>query len=579
MTKAAELVFIPTPAAGHLVPAVELAERLTDRDERLSITVLLIKPPYNDSRLSSSKPISSIPSSHPMIKFVHLPDDGFDFQENFLSMGEILKPQVREVVSKLIIVSRSSSDKSTLNEDSPPKFAGFVLDMFCTALIDVANEFGVPSYIFFPSGTAFLGVILNIQAFHDEQGLDPTDLNDSDAAEVALPSLVNPLPVNVLPIMFLQKNLLPTMLAMARRLREATGIIVNTFSELEPHTITSLADGKTPPAFHDEQGLDPTDLNDSDAAEVALPSLVNPLPVNVLPIMFLQKNLLPTMLAMARRLREATGIIVNTFSELEPHTITSLADGKTPPVYPVGPILNLRGNGYDDGGNDTSKFEEIIRWLDDQPPSSVVFLCFGSFGSFDEEQVKEIARALENIGLRFLWSLRKPPPQDKMRPATEYSNPQDVLPDGFLDRTAKVGKIIGWAPQVEVLAHPSIGGFVSHCGWNSTLESIWFGVPVGAWPLYAEQQLNAFELVVELGLAVEIRMDYRKDWFADAPFILTADEIERGIRNLMDPNSERTKVLHEISEKSKRALAEGGSSYISTGRLIQNIMDGICCEK
>ena len=123
------------------------------------------------------------------------------------------------------------------------------------------------------------------------------------------------------------------------------------------------------------------------------------------------------------------------------------------------------------------------------------------------------------------------------------------------------------------MAHRAVGGFVSHCGWNSVLESLWFGVPVAAWPMYAEQQLNAFEMVVELGLAVEIKLDYKMDLLnpeADT-VIVTADEIEGGIRRLMADETIRTKVK-EISEKSRVAVAEGGSSYASVGCLIQDFV-------
>ncbi|GKV33930.1 hypothetical protein SLEP1_g42366 [Rubroshorea leprosula] len=129
-------------------------------------------------------------------------------------------------------------------------------------------------------------------------------------------------------------------------------------------------------------------------------------------------------------------------------------------------------------------------------------------GGLGEDQMKEIACALEQSGDRFLWSLRKPQRMGVMLSPSAYSNLNEVLPNEIVDRTAEIEKVTGWAPQVRILSHPVIGGFVSHSGWNSTLESIWFGVPMAAWPLYAEQQLNAFQLVVELGLAVEIKMDY-----------------------------------------------------------------------
>ncbi|GKD92266.1 anthocyanidin 3-O-glucosyltransferase 2-like protein, partial [Tanacetum coccineum] len=145
--------------------------------------------------------------------------------------------------------------------------------------------------------------------------------------------------------------------------------------------------------------------------------------------------------------------------------------------------------------------------------------------------------------------------------------------EGFLERTALIGKVIGWAPQVTILAHHAVGGFVSHCGWNSLLESLWFGVPLATWPIFAEQQINAFEMVVELGLSVEIKLDYRKN--SNNPkahtVIVTADEIESGIRRLMKDNDIKTKVK-EMSKKSRAAVAEGGSSYASVGCLIQDFI-------
>ncbi|XP_031258540.1 anthocyanidin 3-O-glucosyltransferase 6-like [Pistacia vera] len=113
-----------------------------------------------------------------------------------------------------------------------------------------------------------------------------------------------------------------------------------------------------------------------------------------------------------------------------------------------GPILNLAGDSIDLGSGGSKTKAEITEWLDDQSPSSVVFLCFGSMGSFDEDQVKEIACALKQSGHRFLWSLRQPPPKGQFAIQGDYTNPTDVLPKEFLDRTVKIEKVIGWTPQV-----------------------------------------------------------------------------------------------------------------------------------
>lgn len=155
-------------------------------------------------------------------------------------------------------------------------------------------------------------------------------------------------------------------------------------------------------------------------------------------------------------------------------------------------------------------------------------------------KVKEIAQALRDSGCKFLWSLRKPPPKNSWYPS-EYEKLEDALPEGFLEKTKGNGMVIGWAPQAVILSHRAVGGFVSHCGWNSILESIWFGVPMATWPMYSEQQANAFQLVKDLSMAVDIKMDYKIK--GSNTHVIKAKEMEKAIRHLMDPeNGIRLKV-------------------------------------
>lgn len=462
-----ELVFVPAPGIGHLVSTVEIAKLLIDRDDRLSITVLIMKLSFDSTINAYTDSLAATGR----IRYVHLPREDSDpsaqLGVNFItSFAEKQKPHVKKAVAEL---TRSDS----------PRLAGFVVDMFSTCMIDVANEFGVPSYLFFTSSAASLGLMFHLQKLTAEQNIDVTEFKNSDA-ELVVPCYVNPVPAKVLPSVVLDKS---------RGSEEFIGL--------------------------------------------------------------------------AKEFRETKGIIVNSFKELEPHALKSLSEGTTPKVYPVGPILNLK--------SDAHQHAEIMTWLDDQPSASVVFLCFGSMGSFNEDQVKEIAHALERSGHRFLWSLRKPAPANSLEFPKDYTNFDDVLPEGFLERTAEKGKVIGWAPQVAVLAHEAVGGFVSHCGWNSTLEALWFGVPIATWPLYAEQQMNAFELVKELGLGVEIKMDYRKGESKD----VSAEEIEKGIRRVMEHDSELRKKVKDMKEKSRKALMDGGSSLIWLGRFTEDVLDNI----
>lgn len=260
---------------------------------------------------------------------------------------------------------------------------------------------------------------------------------------------------------------------------------------------------------------------------------------------------------------KSAGIIVNTFDSLEPIAIKAIADGlclpnlPTPPVYCIGPLVAAGGDGS----------HECLTWLHSQPSRSVVYLCFGSLGLFSSDQLKEIATGLEMSGHRFLWVVRNPPSSNK---EDRFLPPPDpdlnlLLPEGFLDRTKERGFVVkNWVPQVAILNHKSIGGFVTHCGWNSVLEAVCAAVPMLAWPLYAEQRLNKVVLVEEMELALP--MDESDDGR------VAATEVEKRIRQLME--SEEGKAVREVAEARKedaaRAMSDNGSSRVALSKLVQS---------
>ncbi|KAL3646202.1 hypothetical protein CASFOL_011382 [Castilleja foliolosa] len=321
------LVFIPFPILSHQAAVIQMAKLLVDRDDRLSATIIVMKLPI-DTKNNINSPLDS------NINIVELPLDDSNFTKwsklspnafavNFIDSQ---KGPIRDVVVK---IAKSSS-----------KIAGFVVDMFCTTMIDVANELGIPSYVFFTCNAASLGLFLHLQRLSDEQNLDLSEYENSDAA-ISVPTYVNPVPAKVWPsIVFEKESNFPGFM---RRFRETKGIIINTFLEFEPHEVKSLSD-----------------------------------------------------------------------------------DEKIPNIYPVEPIIET-------GNDNLNKNDEIIKWLDEQLDSSVVFICFGSNGTFEKDQVDEIALALENSRQSFLWSLRKPPTKGKLEFPGEYENHEDILPDGFLE--------------------------------------------------------------------------------------------------------------------------------------------------
>jgi UDP:flavonoid glycosyltransferase YjiC (YdhE family) len=195
-----------------------------------------------------------------------------------------------------------------------------------------------------------------------------------------------------------------------------------------------------------------------------------------------------------------------------------------------------------------TKRHECLAWLDGQPKASVVFLCFGSLGRFSAEQIKEMAAGLETSGQRFVWAVRRPP-------GDEADDLDGLFPGGFLQRTGGRGLVVmSWAPQREVLAHDAVGGFVTHCGWNSVLEAVMAGVPMLAWPLYAEQRMNRVFLVEEMRLAVAME-GYDKG-------MVKAEEVAAKVRWLIesDGGRELRQRTQAAMQQAKEATSDDGES-------------------
>jgi hypothetical protein len=269
-----------------------------------------------------------------------------------------------------------------------------------------------------------------------------------------------------------------------------------------------------------------------------------------------------------RRFADADGIIVNTAAELEQSVLSAIADGQCtrgdrppPTLYPIGPVISFPPPS-------ALPPHDCVRWLEAQPPASVVFLCFGSGGFFTAAQAHEVAVGLERSGHRFLWVLRGPPAPGTRQPTD--ADLAELLPEGFLERTR--GRGLVWpttAPQKEILAHTAVGGFVTHCGWNSVLESLWFGVPMAAWPLYAEQHLNAFALAAAMGAAVAVKVDRARGNFAGVA------EVERAVRELMGGGEVGRRVRDKAAEMKaacRNAVGDGGSSTATLRRLSRDIV-------
>ncbi|RWR87359.1 UDP-glucosyltransferase 73A22 [Cinnamomum micranthum f. kanehirae] len=262
------------------------------------------------------------------------------------------------------------------------------------------------------------------------------------------------------------------------------------------------------------------------------------------------------------------GEVVNSFYELEPDYVKHYREEVigSDRAWHIGPVSLCNKDEKDmaeRGNKALIDANQCMHWLDSREPGSVIYVCFGSLFLIGGAQLMEIALALEESDRPFIWVAKN---TDQME--------EKWMPDGFEQRTKGKGLIIrGWAPQVMILNHQAVGGFVTHCGWNSLLEGVAAGVPMATWPLFAEQFCNEKLITSVLRIGVEVGA---KVWAKDAKDrqVIGREEIKRAMAQLMgggDEADERRRKASELGEMAKRAVEKGGSSSLDLDRLIDDI--------
>ncbi|CAG7881847.1 unnamed protein product [Brassica rapa] len=451
-SKAPHVAILPSPGMGHLIPLAQFAKQLVHR-HAFSVTFLVIGegPPSKSQRTI----LNSLPSS---ISSVFLPPA--DLTD--------LPPTTRIETRISLTVSRSNPElRRVFDSFSAEGRLPTVLcvDLFGTDAFDVAVEFHVSPYIFFPSTANVLSFFLHLPKLDETMSCEFSELTEPVQLPGCVPFAGKDAPD---PARDRKHDVYKCLLHNAKRYKEAEGILVNTFLDLEPNALKALQ----------EPGLD------------------------------------------------------------------------KPPVYPIGPLVKQEsGNGIEES--------ECLKWLDKQPLGSVLYVSFGSGGVLTLEQLNELALGLEDSKQRFLWVIRSPSQTANASFFRSHSeaDPLTFLPHGFLERTKDRGFMIpSWAPQAQILAHPSTGGFLSHCGWNSTLESIVSGAPLIAWALYAEQKMNAVLLAEDIHVALRAH--------AGEEGMVRREEVARVVKGLME-GEEGTGVrnkMKEMKEGASRVLSDDGSS-------------------
>ncbi|XP_050887534.1 gallate 1-beta-glucosyltransferase 84A24 [Lathyrus oleraceus] len=259
--------------------------------------------------------------------------------------------------------------------------------------------------------------------------------------------------------------------------------------------------------------------------------------------------LVTLILGQIKNLSKALCVLVDTYEELE-HDFIDYISKKSVIIRPIGPLFkNLKTKGDFVKSDDSS---DIIEWLNSKPEDSVVYISFGTIVHLPQGQVNEIAYGLLDSQVSFLWALRQ----------------QDDLPNGFLEETNGRGKVVKWCPQVQVLSNPSVACFITHCGWNSSMEALASGVPVLTFPDVGDQITNA-KFLVDF-FRVGIRLGYTR---AEKKLV-TRDDVKKCLLEAMEgPKAEE---LKQNAMKWKKAangavVAGAGSSDRSLDAFLEDI--------
>ncbi|XP_071715563.1 gallate 1-beta-glucosyltransferase 84A23-like [Rutidosis leptorrhynchoides] len=264
------------------------------------------------------------------------------------------------------------------------------------------------------------------------------------------------------------------------------------------------------------------------------------------------------LLGQFKNLSKTYCVLIESFQELEDDLIRYMS--KICHIRAVGPLfknplletsLNIFG--------DLIKADECLEWLNSKETSSVVYISFGSIVLFSQEQVTELAYGLLNSGVSFLWVLRK----GKMHDGSESG----WLPEGFIEEAGERGKVVQWSPQAVVLRHTSVSCFVTHCGWNSTLEALSSGVPVVAFPYWGDQVTDAKYLVDEWKVGIRMSRGEAENR------VVSRKEVEECLREASGgvKAAEMKKNVMKWKKAAEEAVAEGGSS----DRNLQEFVDEV----
>ncbi|ESQ36367.1 hypothetical protein EUTSA_v10007593mg [Eutrema salsugineum] len=284
-----------------------------------------------------------------------------------------------------------------------------------------------------------------------------------------------------------------------------------------------------------------------------LPSFLTPTDTNM------YKNVNAAFQELMEFLKEESNpkILVNTFDSLEPEALTAIPNIG---MVAVGPLLPPD---IFTGSESVKELSSYKLWLDSKTESSVIYVSFGTMVELSKKQIEELARALIEWKRPFLWVITDKSNREAKTEGEDETEIEKIAE--FRHELEDVGMIVSWCSQVEVLRHRAVGCFVTHCGWNSTLESLVLGVPVVAFPMWSDQPTNAKLLEDSWKTGVRVRENEEG--------LVERGEIRRCLEAVM---GEKAEELRENAEKWKRLAVEAGREGGSSDKNMEAFVDEIC---
>ncbi|EFJ13625.1 hypothetical protein SELMODRAFT_234701 [Selaginella moellendorffii] len=290
---------------------------------------------------------------------------------------------------------------------------------------------------------------------------------------------------------------------------------------------------------------------------------MDPFPALDLPYYLQEFSKVPvwSLVAKSQRFNNDKWFIANTFEALEPRETQAMKQLLGEQNFlAIGPLLPLDQEGLEQVVSLEEEELGCLEWLDSRPEGSVLYISFGSLAVLTQEQFMELALGVESSGISFLWVIRPAfLPQGDL-PTMEFFQ-------GFRDRMVaeKRSIIVPWTPQKRVLSHASIGAFLTHCGWNSIVESVWSGVPMLGWPCHSDQNLNLRLPVESKGIGARVACSSRR------MEVVHRERVRAVVRKAIEDGGEMRGAVRELRDLAVAAVVEGGSSNRDMATFVERL--------